>query len=110
MNKPLSIALAILLLGTGIALGVRAWLKAANHRVTLNWQAPESSPAASLRYNIYRSDDDGRSYEVLARRLTGTTYEDSPVKGGRTYLYVVTTIDSLGQESKRSEAILVRVP
>jgi hypothetical protein len=101
---------ALLILAAGSA-GYRLSQKSARHTVTLQWQAPSTAQGSPpLRYNIYRSDDDGQSYPCIARRTEGTTYLDVSVKSGKTYSYVVTALDEKGRESVRSEPIKVTVP
>jgi glycosidase len=65
-----------------------------NHQVTLNWSA--GSGAAS--YNVYRSPVSGGGY-TLVGSTTSRTYTDTTVDNARRYYYVVTALDTRGNES-----------
>jgi fibronectin type 3 domain-containing protein len=82
-----------------------------HHSVTLTWQSPaQNRGSAPLRYNIYRSDDAGRSYPQIASKVAETRYVDASVEAGRSYRYVVTSVDGVGRESVRSEQAEVTIP
>ncbi len=77
------------------------------HSVTLNWQASTSSGVTG--YNVYRSTVSGGYYGLLAN--TGNlTYKDSAVQSGTTYYYVVTALNSVGQQSAYSNQVTAVVP
>jgi glycosidase len=67
---------------------------AGNHQVALTWSA--SAGAAS--YKVYRSPLSGSGYQLVGSP-TGTSYTDTTVENGRLYYYVVTALDSAGNES-----------
>ena len=46
----------------------------------------------------------------LASRVPGPPYEDSSVRSGHTYFYVVTALDQAGRESKFSQQIQAKIP
>ena len=75
------------------------------HKITVNW---EKVPRA-VSYNVYR-----RTYRVESYTKIGNsdsnTYEDPAVQSGERYCYVVTSIDSKGKESARSNEICLTVP
>jgi fibronectin type 3 domain-containing protein len=75
------------------------------HKITINW---EKAPHA-VSYNVYR-----RPYRIETFTKVGkvntNSYQDPAVKGGERYCYVVTSIDSKGQESARSTEICQTVP
>jgi fibronectin type 3 domain-containing protein len=75
------------------------------HKITINW---EKVPHA-VSYNVYR-----RAYRVKIYTRLGTSnannYEDPTVQSGERYCYVVTSIDSQGNESPRSKEICQTVP
>jgi hypothetical protein len=81
------------------------------HSVTLRWEAPRAVPGASIvGYNIYRSTASGGQFVKLASRVPAPTYEDRLVMSGRTYFYVVTSIDQSGHESRYSTEIRATIP
>jgi fibronectin type 3 domain-containing protein len=99
--------LAALLLGIGI------WAKrdTGHHHVSLTWQAPPPMPEVTVvGYNVYRRLSPGDRYSRLADRVSTPRYEDSFVQSGRTYFYVVTSLDQSGRESRFSREIAVTVP
>jgi fibronectin type 3 domain-containing protein len=78
----------------------------------LTWEAPSSVPAgAVVSYNIYRSTTPGGRYAKIASGFPShPPYEDRIVTSGRTYFYVVTTVDQAGQESRYSGEVKAEVP
>jgi hypothetical protein len=111
MKRTSWVVLAVLLILAIGSIGHRVWRGWVKHSVTLTWQRPASANGSTpLRYNIYRSDDAGRSYLQIANRVGETTYLDGSVESGKSYRYVVTSIDGTGHESVRSGAIDVSVP
>src|SRR5512147_812098 len=85
--------------------GGAAWLRQSKHphSVTLTWNPPR--PAAGIRivgYNVYRRSSDGAEFVKIATGVPGSPYEDRRVSSGRTYFYVVTSVDQKGQESRFS--------
>ena len=77
--------------------------------VGLTWTASTSSGVTG--YNVYRGTTQG-TYSRISSSVTGTTYSDSTVESGQdlTYYYVVTAVNSSGQESADSNAASVKVP
>ena len=62
-------------------------------------------------YHVYRSSNGGSTYQLLNLAVdTGTTYEDTLVKGGQSYNYYVTSVDASGIESVPSNTIGVTIP
>ncbi len=89
----------ISLTGTGIA-----------HKVTLNWDAPSGNEAIA-GYNIYRATASATSYQRLnSRPNAGTAFTDSSVQSGKSYNYMVKTVNSNGVESKPSNQTTVTIP
>jgi fibronectin type 3 domain-containing protein len=79
--------------------------------VTLTWNAPAPVGNTPIQgYNVYRSATSGGTYELVVSRIPAPTYTDSTVNSGKTYYYVVTTIDQSGAESKYSDEIRATVP
>ena len=62
-------------------------------------------------YNVYRGTQSGGPYAVLNSAAdASTTYTDSTVQAGQTYYYVVTAVDSSGNESVNSNQAQAVVP
>jgi fibronectin type 3 domain-containing protein len=81
---------------------------AANHLVSLNWNASRSQNIAG--YNVYRSPD-GATWKKINVSLTASTlYSDSTVSNGSTYYYAVTAQDINGDESNKSASVKAAVP
>jgi hypothetical protein len=78
------------------------------HSVTLNWKASTSSNVVA--YNTYRSLVSGGPYGLLASTISGLSYIDQAVQSGTTYYYVVTAVNSSGEESADSGQASARVP
>jgi hypothetical protein len=109
------VVLACALLGTlaGVAgLALRSGPpRFGGHSVTLNWKAPAPIHGRGIiGYNVYRSTKSGGPYEVIALRVIPATYTDKDVESGKTYYYVITSIDQAGRESKHSEEVRATVP
>ncbi|MGD0905956.1 MAG: immunoglobulin domain-containing protein [Candidatus Acidiferrales bacterium] len=95
-NSPSTISLT----GTGV--------QPVSHSVTLSWTA---STSAVSGYNVYRSSVSGGPYTKLNSSLvTTTSYTDATVQAGQTYYYVVTSVDSSGNESAYSTEVSATVP
>jgi hypothetical protein len=78
------------------------------HGVNLYWN---SSVSAVVGYNVYRSTTSGGPYTKVNPALDfSTSYSDSSVKGGTTYYYVSTAVDSSGVESSYSNQMQAVVP
>jgi hypothetical protein len=84
-------------------LGLEA--KGQERGVALSWQGTtDCNGGAASGYNLYRSMDPGGSYEKINTSLiTGTEYDDTSGESGTTYYYVVSSVDSDGDESVRSQ-------
>lgn len=67
--------------------------------VTLNWSSSTDNIAVT-GYNVYR---DG----VKLSAVTDTTYTDSSLSSGSTYVYAVTAVDSAGNESLQSVSLSI---
>ena len=81
------------------------------HSVTLRWQPPLTQAGVSIvGYNVYRSTVSGRQFALLASHVARPPYEDKLVTNGRTYLYVVTAVDSKGVESRFSGEARADIP
>jgi hypothetical protein len=123
-NKPISLSLAgtptnaatyaftVKVKGCGGGTSTKSYTitiqPAANHVVSLNWNASTSQNIAG--YNLYRSPD-GASWTKINVSLTASTfYNDSTVSNGSTYYYAVTAQDINGNESSKCASVKVAVP
>jgi fibronectin type 3 domain-containing protein len=99
--------LALLLLaGCGVVSPVNvAGNQAANHYVTLSWNASNGA----THYRIYRSSIAG-GYYGLVGSTADLTFTDQNVNSGATYYYVCTALDSAGTESGYSNEAGVTIP
>ncbi|WP_183562119.1 glycoside hydrolase family 10 protein [Mucilaginibacter sp. SP1R1] len=92
--------------------------KAVLNHVQLKWAVPTlaKDEQAVYGYVIYRFNDgdkiniDDPKNILRIQYNTNLNYEDSTVQRGKTYLYVITAIDRLKNESDRSPTIAVKVP
>ena len=76
--------------------------------VALAWNASTSAVAG---YNVYRSTVSGSAYVMVnSAPLSALTYSDSAVQSGTTYYYVVTALDSSGNESVYSNQVSAAIP
>jgi hypothetical protein len=95
-NSPISVALS----GTGT--------QAVAHSVSLSWTA---STSTVVGYNVYRGTTSGGPYTLITSSpVNGTTFTDTTVQAGATYFYVVTAVDTNGNESVNSNEVSVTVP
>ncbi len=69
----------------------------AANSIDLSW----SSVSGAVGYNVYRSTTSGSGYAKIngSTPVTGTSYVDQNTTPGTTYYYVVTSVNSAGQES-----------
>jgi Abnormal spindle-like microcephaly-assoc'd, ASPM-SPD-2-Hydin len=75
--------------------------------VTLSWNA---STSQVVGYNVYRGGKTGGPYaKISAGTNSTTTFTDTTVTSGNTYFYVITAVNSKGQESKFSNQAQVRI-
>jgi hypothetical protein len=75
--------------------------------VALGWQGAEDCNGGAVSgYNLYQSTTSGGEYtKVNTSLITGTEYNDTGLEEGTTYYYVVTSVDSDGDESVRSQGV-----
>jgi hypothetical protein len=79
------------------------------HSVALAWNASNSSGVVG--YHVYRGTASGGPYTKLTpSAISETRYTDTSVEAGRTYYYVVTSVDSDGLESSHSNQASAIVP
>lgn len=88
----------ISLSGTGVA----------QPSVSLAWGASTSTVSG---YNVYRSTVSGSAYvKVNSALVSGLAYDDATVQSATTYYYVVTAVDSSGNESVDSNQVSAAIP
>lgn len=81
-----------------------------SHSVTLGWVASTSPNIAG--YNVYRGTASGGPYSTRANSsvVAGLTYTDATVLAGQTYYYVLTAVDTSGNESGYSTQVAATIP
>jgi len=77
------------------------------HTVKLSWQ-PSTSFVAG--YYVYRGSSVENLSKLTVATDTATTYSDSSVQNGQTYVYAVTSVDSKNAESAQSDPVMVTIP
>jgi hypothetical protein len=80
----------------------------AEHVVSLKWNASTSKDVAG--YNVYRGPDGVKWTKINAGLIAATDYDDSSVSNGSTYYYSATTVNTYGEESKKTGSVKVSVP
>ena len=71
-------------------------------QISLSWEENLESDFAS--YNVYRSMTSGNYTTIIAEELETNSFVDSNVFNSTTYYYVITAVDSAGNESEFSNA------
>jgi fibronectin type 3 domain-containing protein len=75
--------------------------------VALTWVA---STTPNVSYKIYRGAASGGPFTFLSSAGTTTNFNDTNVQSGITYYYVVTAVDSSGNESVYSNQAQAVIP
>jgi hypothetical protein len=79
-----------------------------NHTAHLAWNSSSSQVAG---YRIYRGDISGGPYATISSSVVASlAYDDPTVLSGTTYYYVVTAVDSSGNESQYSNESAAVIP
>jgi Abnormal spindle-like microcephaly-assoc'd, ASPM-SPD-2-Hydin len=82
--------------------------EAAQHSVSLSWEASSSQVAG---YNIYRSTQAGGPYlRMNTSLISGLSFSDDTVQSGATYYYAATSVDSDNVESGYSNIATTVIP
>ena len=82
-----------------------------SHLVDLSWNAPAETSNPVAGYNVYRAPVGTTSYQLLnSTQVRSTSYADSAVTSGQTYVYMVKSVDSAGVESAPSNTTTATVP
>lgn len=76
------------------------------HSVALSWQA---TPAV-IGYYVYRGSQASNLSKVTTALDATTSYKDTGVMNGQTYVYSVTSVDASNVESSRSNPVTVTIP
>ena len=56
-------------------------------------------------YRVYRRLPANKEFQLVADKVTSTSYKDKDLKAGKTYFYVVTSVDTKGNESEYSNEV-----
>lgn len=92
----------ITLTGTGVS---------SSHSVSLSWNAPAISSDPVSGYNVYRSPSGASAYQQLnSSALNQTSYVDTTVQSGKSYDYIVESVDASGVTSSPSNTASATVP
>jgi len=75
--------------------------------VLLSWHP--SSSSGVVGYNVYRASP-GTAYILVYSAMNGLNCTDGTVQSGQTYTYVVTAVNSAGEESAESGSATAVVP
>ena len=97
----------ITLNGTAVSATGHSTGGAQAHSVFLSWNPSTSSDVVG--YNVYRTTSPGPPFAKLVNS-TQLSYADDTVKSGKTYTYVVTAVNSAGEESAESGSATAVVP
>ena len=82
-----------------------------HHRVVLNWHSPVPKEGVKVvSYNVYRSVTPKGPYLPIAAGVTSLTYTDAAVDNGKTYYYVVRSVDAQGRQSIDSIGAKAMIP
>ncbi|MGA8529228.1 MAG: choice-of-anchor D domain-containing protein [Acidobacteriaceae bacterium] len=88
-----------------------AGVSTVTYTVDLTWSAPASSADPVAGYHVYRSTGTSASFQLLNTSVNvPTTYADTTVQSGQTYVYAVTSVDASGAESSDSNLFTVTIP
>lgn len=83
------------------------------HSITLTWQAVTPGPGQfpTIGYNVFRTTMNGQPYsQVNTAPVSGLQYIDGGLTSGLTYYYVITSVDSKGNQSPASSQTSATVP
>ena len=79
-----------------------------SHSVVLTWM-PSTSAVAG--YNVYRSEVSGGPYTKLDSSAVATdSFTDSTVQSGKTYYFVVTSVNTSSVQSADSAQVSATIP
>jgi fibronectin type 3 domain-containing protein len=79
-----------------------------SHTVSLSW-LPSTTAVAG--YQVYNAQVSGGPYtKVTSSAVSSSNYSDTSAQSGKTYYYVVTSVDSKGVESSYSNQATAIIP
>ena len=97
--------------GTTSTIGLSGTGEAGTYEVNVTWNAPSNSEVAIEGYYVYRAVSGSTTYTLMNSTVdTSTTYTDTTVAAGATYVYYVESVDSQGVTSAASSPITINVP
>ncbi len=76
--------------------------------ITLDWN--DSSGGSAVFYNVYRSDNGGAVYNLLATNVLSSNSVDTSPQSDKSYTYMVTAVNGQGVESGFTDEVTVTVP
>ncbi len=76
--------------------------------IDLTWTPSEDADLAG--YNVYRREGMNEAGRISKELVKTPSYRDPDVQPGRTYFYIVTAVDTRGNEGKSSEPAYEKVP
>ena len=79
-------------------------ITAGESSVILQWDVPvEDGGSEIIKYHIFRRPVDGRGKLIKSVDASTTSYQDTSVVNGKTYIYYVTSENSLGESDPSQE-------
>ncbi len=96
----------------GVAtIGLTGTGEAASYEVNLSWNPPTDSTDPVAGYDIYRAVSGSSSYQLLNSSVDDqTTYTDTTVQSGTSYIYYVVSVDASGNQSAPSNLFTATIP
>lgn len=92
----------VILTGTG---------QAASYEVELTWDAPSGSTDPVAGYDVYRAVSGSTTYQMVnPSECKGTSYTDTSVTDGTSYVYYVVSVDAEGNQSAPSTTYSATIP
>ena len=83
---------------------------ATSHSVSLTWKAPTGADSVDS-YQVERAVAGSTQYSVVgSTTAASTTYSDTSVQSGKTYLYEVRAVDDQGVASGPSNTVTLTIP
>jgi hypothetical protein len=77
-------------------------------QINLDWS--DNTEPDLLSYNVSRGATSGGPYDLVESNVTASAYSDTGLAASTTYYYVVTAIDTTGNESARSNQASATTP
>lgn len=92
---------SIALAGSGVS---------AAHSVALSWKAPSTTGDPVVGYYVYRAVSGGVPTALNYSANVSTSYLDTTIEAGTTYVYEVKSVDASGVQSASSNNFTVSIP